>query len=49
VKIVFKEQGEDFYGEVDQFKLVQMLVNQFCFVEGNFQTYGQFLASSIYF
>jgi hypothetical protein len=27
-----KEQGEDFYGEVDQFKLVQMLVNQFCFV-----------------
>jgi hypothetical protein len=39
-----KEQGEDFYGEVDQFKLVQMLVNQFCFVEGNFQTYGQFLA-----
>ncbi|XP_076098224.1 galactosylceramide sulfotransferase-like [Mytilus galloprovincialis] len=38
-----KAQGQDFYDELDHFKLIQMLINQFCFVEGNTKPNGKFL------
>lgn len=38
-----RDQGPDFYDEVNHFKLVQLTCNQFCFVEKKTNTQGKFL------
>ncbi|XP_062574602.1 galactosylceramide sulfotransferase-like [Saccostrea cucullata] len=38
-----QKQGSDFFDEVNQFKVVQLLIERFCFIENNANSKGQFL------
>lgn len=38
-----QKQGPDFFDEVNHFKVVQLLMERFCFVENNANSKGQFL------